>query len=111
MGMGLAVALAFVVAPAFLWVLIIVSVLLRGRARWCPTCGCKRILRSFRRPFDRIFPAFMPPYRCECCKRRFYAVASFDYTRKTAPSQNPIREFVVRPGITNPMDVSMSKDA
>jgi len=69
---GLGLALVVV-----LWWLVLVTIALaRGRnISQCPNCESTRIRRSWPRAVDKIlFPAYIKPYRCESCNKRFYSL-------------------------------------
>jgi predicted RNA-binding Zn-ribbon protein involved in translation (DUF1610 family) len=40
----------------------------------CPRCGSVEIVRSHRRPWERIL-FFLKPYRCNSCQRRYFSFA------------------------------------
>jgi transposase-like protein len=66
--------LAFVIV---LWWLTAVAIAAaRGRKiPKCPRCHSTRIRRSQTRFLDKLlFPAYIKPYRCEACQKRFCAI-------------------------------------
>jgi len=69
-GMGL----GFVIVLWWLTAVTIASV--RGRKiSKCPRCRSTRVRRSWPQFVDYIlFPVSIRPYRCEACKKRFYAI-------------------------------------
>ena len=76
---GLGLALVFV-----LWWLVLATIALaRGRnISKCPNCESTRIRRSWPRAADKIlFPAYIKPYRCEACNKRFRALKRVNETK------------------------------
>lgn len=57
------------------WVSVFVGANLRGRkVSECPSCHYNRIRPSYPNLFDRVLVySAVVPYRCENCRRRFYA--------------------------------------
>jgi len=68
LGLGLAVVLW--------WLTLALAALVRGRnISKCPRCESTRVRPSWPRFVDNfLFPASIKPYRCEVCKKRFYAM-------------------------------------
>lgn len=93
-------AVAAVIVPLFVWLCVAIAAILRGSISWCPLCGTRRIRRSMRRSYDRLFPLFIVPFRCESCQGRFYALASMSYRRRprVRPAPQPVHhpELVTR---------------
>jgi hypothetical protein len=59
-----------------LWLGVFLAALQRGwHVTKCPTCLSDRIRPSWPRMRDKLLrPSLIKPYRCEACRRRFYAL-------------------------------------
>jgi len=63
-------------AAVLWWLTLAIAALARGRKiSKCPRCLSTRVRPSWPRFVDDVlFPSYIKPYRCEVCKKRFYAM-------------------------------------
>jgi len=68
------VALLSLAATALaVWIAVVLVARRRGVPVKCPRCLSQRLRPSWPRLVDKTFPRFVRAYRCESCKRRFFA--------------------------------------
>ena len=65
--------LAMAVPTIAVWSFVLLTAHLRGIPSSCPSCFSHRVRPSWPQLVERFLPRFVCPYRCEACKRRFFA--------------------------------------
>jgi hypothetical protein len=70
---ALLVLLGCLAALGAMFIAVLLTARRRGNPSQCPRCDARRIRPSWPLAIEKVFPRFVCPYRCESCKKRFFA--------------------------------------